>query len=62
MGDYPRFSDFHVHLLRVKSITFHDVPGEEHHTEVVIHDAFGATVSIRLISDQRVRLIDLRRP
>ncbi len=60
MADYPRFTDLHVFLPRVESITLHDVPGEEHQTEVVIHDEFGATVSIRLISDRRILLTDLR--
>ena len=61
MADYPRFTDVQVFLPRVESITLHDVPGEEDHTEVVIRDEFGATVSIRLISDPRIRLADLRR-
>ena len=61
MADYPRFTELHVFLPRVESITLQNVPGEEHQTEVVIHDEFGATVSIRLISDRRVRLADLRR-
>jgi len=60
-ADYPRFTDVQVFLPRVESITLHDVPAEEHQTEVVIHDELGATVSIRLISDRRIRLIDLRR-
>jgi hypothetical protein len=60
MADYPRFTDLHVFLLRVESITLNDVPGEQHQTEVVIRDEFGATVSIRLISDRRIRLADLR--
>ena len=61
MADYPRFTDLHVFLPRVENVTLHDVPGEQHQTEVVIHDEFGATVSVRLISDRRIRLIDLRR-
>ena len=60
MTDYPRFTDLHVFLPSVESITLHDVPGEEDRTEVVIRDAFGATVSIRLISDRPIRLTDLR--
>ena len=56
-----RFTDVQVFLPRVESITLHDVPGEEHETEMVIHDELGATVSIRLISDRRIRLTDLRR-
>ena len=55
MADYPRFTELHVFLPRVESITLQNVPGEEHQTEVVIHDEFGATVSIR-----RIRLTDLR--
>ena len=58
--DYPRFTDLQVSLPRVESLTLHDVPGEQHQTEVVIHHEFGATVSIRLISDRRIRLTDLR--
>ena len=61
MADYPRFTDLHVFLPRVESITLRDVPGEEHQTEVVIHDEFGATVSVRLTSYRRIRVIDLRR-
>jgi len=61
MADYPRFTDVQVFLPRVKSITLQNVPGEEQQTEVVIRDEFGATVSIRLISDRRIRLTDLRR-
>ena len=62
MADYPRLTDLHVFLPKVESITLHDVPGEEHHqTEVVIRDELGATVSVRLISDRRIRLNDLRR-
>jgi len=61
MADYPHFTDLQVFLPKVESITLHDVPGEEDHTEVVIRDDFGATVSIRLISDRRIRLTDLRR-
>ncbi len=60
MADYPRFTDLHVFLPRIESITLHDAPGEEHQTEVVIHAEFGATVSIRLISDRWIRLTDLR--
>jgi len=59
VADYPRFTDLHVFLPRVESITLHDVPGEGHQTEVVIRDELG--VSIRLLSDRRIRLIDLRR-
>ena len=54
-------TDVQVFLPRVESITLHDVPGEEHETEMVIHDECGATVSVRLISDRRIRLTDLRR-
>ncbi len=61
MADYPRFTDLQVFLPRVESITLHDVPGEEHQTEVVIHAAAGITVRIRLTSDRRIRLADLRR-
>ena len=61
MADYPRFTDLQVFLPRVESITLHDVPGEQHQTEVVIYDEFGATVSIRLTSYRRIRVIDLRR-
>ena len=61
MADYPRFTDLQVFLPRIKSITLHDVPGEERQTEMVIRDELGATVSIRLISDRRIRLTDLRR-
>ena len=61
MADYPRFTELHVFLPRVESITLQNVPGEEHQTEVVIRDEFGATVSIRLISDRRIRLADLRK-
>ena len=61
MPDYPRFTDLQVFLPRIESITLHDVPGDELQTEVVIRDEFGATVSIRLISDRRLRLTDLRR-
>ena len=61
VADYPRFTDLQVFLPRVESITLHDVPGEGHQTEVVIRDELGATVSIRLLSDRRIRLIDLRR-
>ena len=61
MADYPRFTDVQVFLPSVESITLQNVPGEEHQTEVVIHDEFGTTVSIRLISDRRIRLTDLRR-
>ena len=61
MADYPRFTDLHVFLPNVESITLHDVPGEEHQTELVIRDECGATLSIRLISDRRIRLIDLRK-
>ena len=60
MADYPRFTDLQVFLPRVESITLHDVPGEEDHAEVVIRDECGATVSVRLISDRRIRLTDLR--
>ena len=60
MADYPRFTDLQVFLPKVESITLHDVPGEEHQTEVVIHAAAGATVRIRLTSDRRIRLTDLR--
>ena len=56
MADYPRFTDLQVFLLRVESITLRDVPGQEDHTEVVIRDEFGTTVSICLISDRRIRL------
>jgi len=61
LADYPRFTDLQVFLPRVVRITLHDVPGEERQTEVVIHDEFGTTVSIRLISDRPIRLTDLRR-
>jgi len=61
MSDYPRFTDLQVFLPKVESITLHDVPEEEHQTEVVIRDELGATVSVRLISDRRIRLNDLRR-
>jgi hypothetical protein len=61
MADYPRFTELQVLLPRVESITLHDVPGEEDHTDVVIRDEFGATVSIRLMSDRRIRLTDLRK-
>ena len=61
MADYPRFTDLQVFLPRVESITLRDVPGQEDHTEVVIRDEFGTTVSICLISDRRIRLTDLRR-
>ena len=61
MADYPRFTELQAFVPGVESITLNDVPGEEHQTEVVIHDEFGATVSIRLISDRRIRLTDLRR-
>jgi hypothetical protein len=60
MADYPRFTELHVFLPSVESITLQNVPGEEHQTEVVIRDEFGATVSIRLISDRRIRRADLR--
>ncbi len=60
MADYPRFTELQAFVPGVESITLHDVPGEEHQTEVVIHAAAGATVSIRLISDRRIRLTDLR--
>ena len=61
MADYPRFTELQAFVPGVESITLHDVPGEEHETEMVIHDELGATVSIRLISDRRIRLTDLRR-
>ncbi len=61
MADYPRFTDLQVFLPRVESITLHDIPGEERQTEVVIRDEVGAAISIRLISDRRIRLNDLRR-
>ena len=61
MADYPRFTDLQVFLPRIEAITLRDVPGEEHQTEVMIHDEFGATVSIRLTSYRRIRVIDLRR-
>ena len=61
MADYPRFTELQAFVPGVEGITLHDVPGEEHQTEVVIRDDFGATVSIRLISDRRIRLADLRR-
>ena len=61
MADYPRFTELQAFVPGVESITLHDVPGEEHQTEVVIHDEFGATVSIRLTSYRRIRLTDLRR-
>ena len=61
MADYPRFTDVQVFLPKVESITLHDVPGEEHQTEVVIRDEVGAAISIRLISDRRICLTDLRR-
>ena len=48
MADYPRFTELQAFVPGVESITLRDVPGEEHQTEVVIHDEFGATVSIRL--------------
>ena len=60
MADYPRFTELQAFLPGVESITLHDVPGEEHQTEVVIHAAAGATVRIRLTSDRRIRLTDLR--
>jgi len=60
MADYPRFTDVQVFLPSVESITLQNVPGEEHQTEVVIHAAAGATVRIRLTSDRRIRLTDLR--
>jgi len=60
MADYPRFTELQAFVPGVESITLHDVPGEEHQTEVVIYDEFGATVSIRLVSDRRIRLTDLR--
>ena len=60
MADYPRFTDLQVFLPRVERITLHHVPREEHQTEVVIRDEVGATVSIRLTSERRIRLIDLR--
>ncbi len=61
MADYPRFTDLQVFLPRVESITLHDIPGEERQTEVVIRDEVGAAISIRLISDRRIHLNDLRR-
>ena len=61
MGDYPRFTDLKVLLARVERITLHDVPGDEHQAEMVIHDEFGAMISIRLISDRSICLTDLRR-
>ncbi len=61
MADYPRFTDLRVFLPRVKSITLNDVPGEQHQTEVVIHDECGATLSILLISHRPIRLTDLRK-
>ena len=61
MADYPRFTELQAFVPGVESITLHNVPGDELQTEVVIHDEFGATVSIRLISDRRIRLTDLRR-
>ena len=61
MADYPRFTELQAFVPGVESITLHDVPGEEHETEMVIHDELGATVSIRLISNRRIRLSDLRR-
>ena len=61
MADYPRFTELQAFVPGVESITLHDVPGEEHQAEVVIHAAAGATVSVRLISDRRIRLTDLRR-
>ena len=61
MADYPRFTEVQAFLPSVESITLQNVPGEEHQTEVVIRDEFGATVSIRLISDRRIRLADLRK-
>ena len=60
MADYPRFTDLQVFLPRIETVALHDVPGDEHQTEVVIHAAAGATVSIRLISDRRIRPTDLR--
>jgi len=61
MADYPRFTELQAFVPGVESITLHDVPGEEHQTEVVIYDEFGATVSIRLTSYRRIRVIYLRR-
>ncbi len=61
MADYPRFTELQAFVPSVESIALHDVPGEEHQTEVVIYDEFGATVSIRLTSYRRIRVIDLRR-
>jgi len=61
VADYPRFTDVQVFLARVERITLHDVPGEQHQTEVVIRDEVGAAISIRLISDRRIHLNDLRR-
>ena len=61
MADYPRFTELQAFVPGVESITLHDVPGQEHETEMVIHDECGATVSVRLISDRRIRLTDLRR-
>ena len=61
MADYPRFTELQAFVPGVEGITLHDVPGEEHQTEVVIYDEFGATVSIRLTSYRRIRVIDLRR-
>ena len=60
MADYPRFTELQAFVPGVEGITLHDVPGEEHQTEVVIYDEFGATVSIRLTSYRRIRVIDLR--
>ena len=60
MADYPRFTELQAFVPGVEGITLHDVPGEEHQTEMVIHVAAGVTVRIRLISDRRIRLEDLR--
>ena len=60
-GGLPPVHDLQVFLPRIEAITLRDVPGEEHQTEVMIHDEFGATVSIRLTSYRRIRVIDLRR-
>src|SRR2546428_12188314 len=60
MADYPRFTELQAFVPGVESITLHDVPGEEHQTEVVIHAVAGATVPIRPTSDPRVRPTDPR--
>lgn len=61
MTDYPRFTDLQVVLSRVERIILRDVPGPDHRCEMVIHHDLGATFSIRLISERRIRLTDVRR-